>query len=348
MCDCHQAGCGCGSLICQSDGMCSMPGIMDSTGVATLSNNLSVWTVLFAADDAFAYGVYGSLVRWPLHGGDGQRQKMAGGHKFSFNHPGVTPAASGMASGQLPVIADADRIYFVAGNDTSELSNSLWSMPKDDSAAPTRHGLAGSVIAQDQDHLYFSNDGDSRVLRLSKTALDDPPEQIYASASDAPLTIALIAVNTSSVFVTELPPHATDSTKYIVETVDKATKAVKELSTSDRFTTDAWNSFANDAYFMMAGGPGTDRLDLATTEVKPLGGTSNQASFADGYVYASSNGGGSTQGIWRFDVAAARATHLLSSSEINVYAALGVTGGVFAVANYGGGTIASLLYLKTP
>jgi hypothetical protein len=338
---------------------------VDSLGAVVLSDDVSVTTPLFAADDTFVYGLNkggtkSSLERWPIHGGNGQHQKMAGAKSFYFNRhfPNVSGAtgAYDIATAQLPVIADADRIYLVAGGASGDLSNSLWSMPKDDSAAPTQHGLAGSVIAQDQDSLYFSNDGDSRVLRLSKTALDDPPEEIYASADDAPLTILLIAVNTSTVFVTELPPHATDRTQYTVKAIDKATKEVKELSTSDRFTTDAWNSFATDAYFVMVGqqvgasNQGIDRVDLATTAVKPLGGIPKYASFADGYVYASYSVSGD---FYRFDVPAAHATRLLNNGKFNFTSTLGVTGGVFAVMTYDNGGdnrlfVSSLVYVKTP
>lgn len=367
VCDCHKSACNCETgLVCHLDGLCAEPATEDSLGAVVLSNDVSNTTPLFAADDTFVYGLYrgatkSSFARWPLHGGNGQHQKMAGARGFYFNRhfPNVSGAnvAYDIATTQLPVIADADRIYFVAGGDSGELSNSLWSMPKDDSAAPTPHGLAGSVIAQDQDSLYFSNDGDSRVLRLSKNGLDDTPEEIYASADDAPLTILLIAVNTSTVFVTELPPHATDRTKYSVKTIDKATKDVKELSTSDRFTTDAWNSFATDAYLIMVGeqggtnNQGIDRFDLATTAVKPLGGIPKYASFADGYLYASYSGSGD---FWRFDVPAAHATRLLKNGKFNFESTLGVTGGVFAVMTYDDAhidnrlAVSTLVYVKTP
>jgi hypothetical protein len=328
-------------------------------GAAVLSNDVSGTTALFAADDTFVYGLYAgtvkaSIVRWPLHGGDGLRQRLAGGKSFYFNRdfPGYGGATQpyDVATTQLPVVADADRIYFVAGGDATELSNSLWSMPRDDSAAPTRHGLAGSVIAQDQDYLYFSNDGDSRVLRLSKTALDATPEEIYASAADAPLTILLIAANTSTVFVTELPPQATDRTKYTVQAIDKATKTVKVLSTSDRFTTDAWNSFATDAYFIMVGeyvgtnSQGIDRMDLATTVVKPFGGNPRYASFADGYVYAS---GGGSWAFYRYEVASAHATQLLKNRKLIWESIFGVPGGAFAVMSYSGSSLDSVVRVNT-
>jgi hypothetical protein len=347
-CDCN-AG-----LVCNVvDRTCVEPGVLDSQGVATLTDPLPQNADVYAADADFIYGVQfgttnstwsiGRLMRWPTSGGEGEA--LAQGQTFDFGSR--DRAGSVPASTQPPLVIDADHIYFVAAADATELSFSLWSMPKDDSKAPVRHGSAGSVIAQDKDYLYFSNDGDSRVLRMGKSTLDksDQREQLYVSASDAPQTIVLIAVNASSVFVTELPPKATDRTTFTVRRIDKASANPTVFGTSDRFTALPNITFADDSYFVLVGYQDADRVDLSTLEVKLLGGLPTMASFADGALYAGSEDGG----MWVVNLATARRTELIPRQrQLYVRSIAAVPGAVFVSVAPISESIGSLLHIVPP
>ncbi len=322
-----------GALVCHLNGVCAAPGASDGHMVVTLAE-VTDRDLVVTADAQFVYGVEyttgdqyqegpAMLMRWPVAGGPGE--PMAQGASFVFPRSSVERPP-------LPLVVDQDHLYFVAATAASELSASLFGMPKDDSEPPTRYGTAGSSLAQDQDRLYFANDGDSRVLRAQKSMLDMPAarEQIFDSASDAPGSIVALAVNTASVFVTEVPPHVSSpATVFTIQRVDKSSTMATVLATSDKLTTPAAQTFADDDYFVMVG-LDADRIDLATLEVKPLPG-GNFAALAGGDLAAAPGYRTDDGGCFAVQLASATRTDLLTDYPFYVTSLAAVPGTLFAI-----------------
>jgi hypothetical protein len=256
---------------------------------------------LVAADAQYVYGIRyanggtfgeGAIIRWPIAGGP--VQVMVQGKTFWFGNPQDFETSY---PGVVPLVVDQDHIYFSAAPSAMDLSASLFSMPVDDSALPTMHGTAGLLLAQDQDLLYFSNDGDSRVLRVQKNALDGTREEIFRSSTDAPGSITRLSVNSTTVFVAEVPAHAIRPfAQFSIWRVDKATRSATKLATSDALTVTPNQVLADDVYVVVVGAAignvaatGANRVDLSTLEIKdlPYGG---MAAVAGGDLFTISPG----------------------------------------------------------
>jgi hypothetical protein len=317
-------------LVRHIDQTCIEPGVDDANGVATLVPTLPQRSYVLAADLEYVYGLRrvskangasAILMRWPTDGGDGE--PLAGGMIFQV------PSAQ-------PMIVDATRLYFIAATDPAELSSTLWSMPKDDSAPPVAHGFVGKLLAQDQDYLYFTNDGDSRLVRAGKATLDSSQmtEQVYISSSDSPGQIWALAVNTDSVFVDEVPPHGSGSTTFTIQRIAKATSAVTTLGTNDRFSaTSIVSIVADDSYFVL-GGYGTDRLQLATSEVKPLGLSANLLWLDAGTLYGANSGTTASGSLWRVDLTTLRLQKFLTKYKLYVTSMVENDGSMFVTLEY--------------
>jgi hypothetical protein len=322
------AGSGCGQgLIRHIDGTCIEPGVDDAHGIATLVPALAERSYVFAADLEYLYGVqyvsmYGAkLMRWPTDGGDGEA--LATGTVFQF-------------FADVAMVVDASRLYFVAATDPADLSSTLWSMPKDDSAPPAAHGFVGNRLAQDQDYLYFSNDGDSRVVRAGKSTLDSTQmtEQVFVSASDAPGTIGALTVNTDSVFVKETPPHGSqDSLMYTIQRIAKASNTVTSLGTNDRFSGRVSRIVADDTYFVL-GGDGTDRLSLATQEVKPLGIAADFLQIEAGTLYGAYAANTKYGNLWLVNLSTLHPQNSLTSYRLFVTSLVENSGSMFVTLSY--------------
>jgi hypothetical protein len=321
-------------LVRHLDGHCVEAGVDDAKGVAMLDSTLRSGTAIFAVDLEYVYGVSyakdsdyaAKLVRWPADGGEGE--VMAMGTVFQFVYG-------------LPAVVDADRLYFIAAGDPSDLSATLWSMPKDDSAPPIAHGYAGRLLAQDQDYLYFTNDGDSRVVRTGKATLDSSQttEQIYVSGSDAPNTIVSLAINTDSVLLAEVPPHNTDHATYTIQRVAKATNAISTLATSDRFSGRVASIVADDTYFVLGDSYNyVDRLSLATGEVKPFALPGKFLQIEAGALYGANNNNTPNGSLWRLDLSTAHRQNFLTEYDLLIRSTFEEDGTMFVTVFRRGGT----------
>lgn len=254
-------------LVCHVDDSCIASGELDENGRATLQTDMPYGTRPLAADDAFVYGVLGgfkgpfSLVRWPLAGGSAE--VLVAGMVF-----GAPPA----------LVEDGAVLYFTAAASVDDLSFSLWRMPKDGSTEPEPSGTAGSLLVQNATHLFFSNDGDSRVVRLAKSAfgMASAREEVFTSSTDAPSTIASLAINSSELFIAEIPPPQPNNeppATFTVSAFGLASSNVATVAESSRFSVrPAPLVLANDSYLVLFNDGAVDRFDLATLEVKPLSG----------------------------------------------------------------------------
>jgi hypothetical protein len=259
-------------LVCHIDRTCIAAASTDENGVATIVATFPLNDELVAIDEQYAYALRhdgdwstapSRLVRWPLAGGSGE----------------VLADDAPFFRGTFPVRVDAQRLYFVATRSETNISSSLYSMPKNDSAAPTAHGTAGSSLVDDADHLYFSNDGDSRVFRLAKATLGTSVarEQVFRSATDSPGTIMALAINSTHVLVLEQRLEL-DLVTFTVSRIDKASLMVETLGDDTKFTVGPVSAslgmpiFANDTHMVLVDSAGgyANLLDLLTLEVKPL------------------------------------------------------------------------------
>lgn len=330
-------------LVRHLNGNCVEAGVDDANGVAMLDSTVRQYSTIFAADLEYVYGVSnqpmsnygGKLVRWPADGGEGQAMAMSTVFQFVYG---------------VSAVIDADRLYFIAAADPGDLSLTLWSMPKDDSAPPTAHGFAGRLLAQDQDYLYFTNDGDSRVVRIGKSTLDSSQmtEQVYVSSSDAPNTIVALAMNSDSLFVTEVPPHS-DLGTFTVEHIVKATNAITTLATSERFSGWVGSTVADDTYFVLSDNNNyVDRLSLATGEIKPFAIYGIFLQLEAGMLYGANGNATKSGGLWRLNLAAAHRQNFLTEYGGFAVRSTVEEGGTIFATVYGNGSTQDMLVRVTP
>jgi hypothetical protein len=330
-------------LVCHVDATCQPAGTSDGMGVTTIAN-VGREDVIVAADTQYVYGIRyvkdnssaGSIVRWPTGGGSGEM--LAGTMTFQFQTSATVPFVPPGHPGLVPLVVDANSIYFAATTSPMELSASLFSMPKDGSALPMRHGSAGTLLTQDEERLYLTNDGDSRVLRVQKTLLDVAcaQEQILASDSDAPGSIVGLAVNSSAIFATEVPPHAQPLfNEYTIQRVDKLSGATTTLATSDALTSSVGLTFADDSYFILGGASNVDatmRLDLTTGQIKSLL-PGRLAAMSGGDLFTTNGYATQADGLTVVHVARASFASLLKGYTLEPYSFAATPGTLFALVN---------------
>ena len=251
-------------LVCHVDRSCIAPGARDEQSIATRESPLlGQGTTIVAADASFVYGVVdggtaaGSIVRWPVTGG--ARQTVVRDLVF--------------ASRRAALALDGDQLYFIAAERPSDLSKLLMRVPSDGSSAPVSTGTAGSYLVQDATHLYFSNDGDSRVVRLPKASFGTlaAREPVYSTQLDAANSVFALAIAGGKLFVAErTAPGMT--LPYAIKQLLTSDSTTTTLATSERFSQlDGEIYMVAGEHFLVLCNGTAERLDLASLEVKPLG-----------------------------------------------------------------------------
>jgi hypothetical protein len=343
-CSREQHACGDG-LICHIDKTCIAPATPDENGVATIATGIAEYDQLLAVDSEFVYGARHlnglfqpgpiQLVRWPLSGGEGE---VLADEK-EFYGPGYPHS--------FPMRVDGENLYFVAAESSNDISWWLYSMPKDDSAAPVAHGTAGPALVDDAEHLYFANDGDSRIMRVAKATLATSAarEQVFATTTDAPGSILSLAINTTHVFVAEKRGRVEGLTLYDVHRVDKASLDAEPLGDQTKFAVNPDSEpeympmLASDAYLLLLPAA-TARLELGSLEVKPIpnpDGGSMQYPILVGddlyYVFASAFSSNSEVHV--LPMSTGRRAELLTHPRLKFGTMIASPAGVFVAADDG-------------
>jgi len=250
-------------LICHIDDTCIEPGVVDENGIASLWR-MTGHEMPFTAANGFVYGaraldlegtVDNGIVRWPVTGGPGQL--LTRGVRVSYR---FTPR-------RVPVVADEHYVYFVASEGTDE-DMILWRLPVDGSSPREASGSAGLSLIQNDTHLYFTDDGHSRVFELAKSAFATPASrsEVFAVELGAADEITALALNATTLFVASTNDPEGPRPIYAI---DIASRERIVLAEPERFRGEFDTLHATDSELLVGNGV-LERLDLTTLAVAEL------------------------------------------------------------------------------